>query len=554
MKTKYSILSLLLTILFSANGCQSPEELMPPVARNGINSVKAYFIGEDESTGFSGYTVEGSNEIVINIPYYYPESSTNRVTQEMLQKMHVKANLDDNVLIEPSILYMDMTKENKVVVTDQRKQKKEYTIRGVITKSSACEIEEFNLPEAGLSGVINQNDNTISLVTAETLQPMKADVRLSYHATISPDPATVDLDYNNEVTFVVTAHDGVTKKTYKVFKSIPNKIEMGIRVGSAKVMFAKKLLADLNAPVNNHGGMAVTKDYVVISTRENQSLVVDTKTGALKNPLDASFTGGGLGNMYNTADEKGNILVNNLAPNTGTFKIWKLSSVSATAEVFIDWSGSGSTAIGRRVSVKGDINSNAIITAPIHTTGSKFARWTVVNGVLTSHTPEIIEISGYSWSNYHSDVVYTSATDVNSDYFVVGYSNNRLARVSGTTNTVAASIDPNDANYISNAVDYVEFNKGKYVVYNHANSFTWGQADQIWLLNTEGNFAGVASNVAFWTSGKGKYGANAIGAAVNGNGTSDVAFRVSDDGYFLYLYFMFTNGYLVGVQFDCVDM
>ena len=51
----------------------------------------------------------------------------------------------------------------------------------------------------------------------------------------------------------------------------------------------------------------------------------------------------------------------------------------------------------------------------------------------------------------------------------------------------------------------------------------------------------------------GIYGAKALGEQ-NPNGTGDVAFGVSKDGYYLYAYFMFTNGYVVCAQFDCIDM
>jgi hypothetical protein len=57
------------------------------------------------------------------------------------------------------------------------------------------------------------------------------------------------------------------------------------------------------------------------------------------------------------------------------------------------------------------------------------------------------------------------------------------------------------------------------------------------------------------SGGYSKYNFAAAGASTNnGNGTGDVAFVQSADGFFLYAYFMFTNGYIVCVQFDCVDM
>jgi hypothetical protein len=51
----------------------------------------------------------------------------------------------------------------------------------------------------------------------------------------------------------------------------------------------------------------------------------------------------------------------------------------------------------------------------------------------------------------------------------------------------------------------------------------------------------------------GKYGGKALGKQ-NANGTGDVALRVSNDGYYLYIYFMFTNGYVGCVRCDCLDL
>ncbi|MCS2578121.1 hypothetical protein [Bacteroides faecis] len=51
----------------------------------------------------------------------------------------------------------------------------------------------------------------------------------------------------------------------------------------------------------------------------------------------------------------------------------------------------------------------------------------------------------------------------------------------------------------------------------------------------------------------GNYGGNALGVQ-NGNGAGDVALRVSPDGYYMYIYFMFTNGYVGCISCDCIDI
>lgn len=547
-------------LLIIISGCQEPEDLIPSVSRNGINSIKAKF---DDGTGeFIGYiSGNDSSSIVIPIPYFFPESSDNQVTEAQLKHMRVSANLDDNVLVEPSLLYMDLTQENTITVTDQLKQRKQYTVTGQIVKSSAAFITDFKLPSLGLAGVINESAKTISLVALEELEPALAEVTISYHATISPDPRTTALNYNQDVELTVTAHDGTTENVYTVKKEVPNKLNYGIRAGSAKLLFAKKLKADLGITVDNlTGGIAATGDYVVINTRNENSIYIDPKTGEKVGEIELGDIKGSLSNFYNTADDDGNILICNLAPNAGSFKVWKVTSVTSTPELMIEWNGG--VAIGRKLSVQGSIDSDAIITAPILAAGQQIARWTVTGGVLSSQTPEIVTMSGLAkgWST-NADVIYTSGSDVNSDFFVASYSDNTFAWVNGSTNAVRKSLDVISTNYIPNAVDYIQFNNAGYTTLNWVNSFSWGASDAVWLLDvtSDANFAGNLDTktcpAVIWECERNVYGGKSVSpAVVNGNGTGDVALTVSEDGYYLYLYFMFTNGYVVGYQFDCIDI
>ncbi len=556
---KTNILLAFICITFGVlSGCQQPDDLRPSVSRDGINSVKATF--EDGTGEFVGTIAEGSNKIIIPIPYYYPESSNNQITADDLKRMRMSANLDDNVSISPALLYMDLNEENSITLTDQVKEKKEYIITGEIRKSDQCSIEEFKLPSLGLTGIINEDLKTVSLVTTDHIDPVLADVTLSYHATISPDPRTTELDYEKELELTVTAHNGVDKKIYTVKKSTPDMLPYGIRMGSAKLMFAKQLKADLGIAVDHlTGGIAAAKDYVVINTRGENSIYIDPKTGEKVGEIDLGGVKGNLTNFYNTADDEGNILVCNLAPNAGSFKIWTLKSLSAAPELYIEYAGG--QAMGRKISIQGSIDNNAIITAPILAAGQQFARWTVVGGVLTSQTPEIVTMSGLNGWSTNCDIVYTSSTDVTSDYYVASYSDNTFAWVDGATNIVNKKLDAISANYIPNAVDYQEFNNAKYTLHNWVNSFTWGAADAVWLIDVTsdatftGNLETGSCSSVVWECERDKFGAKAISPVIaNANGTGDVAMVASEDGFFLYVYFMFTNGYVVGYQFDCIDM
>lgn len=547
------------TLMLTFGACHEPDELLPPVSREGLNSITASF--EDGTGEFVGEYNAETNEVIIPIPYFFPEGSSNRVTEEQLSNMRVWANLDDNVTIEPALLYMDLTKENIIVLTNQRNQKVEVVVKGEIRKSDKAFIEEFNLPELGLTGVINENTNTISLVSVEEIEPVLAEIELAPHATISPDPRIEAFDYSEGIEFTVTAHDGVTTQVYTVKQEVPEKLAYGIRPGSGKLMFAKQLRGDLGINVDHlTGGIAATQDYLAINTRGENLIYIDPKTGEKIGEIDLGSAKGSLVNFYTTADDAGNIVVNNLAPNAGSFKVWKISGVDAAPEPFIEWDGG--VAVGRKLSIQGSLDGDAIITAPTHAAGQQFARWTVVGGVLTSQTPEVITMSGLEkgWTT-NADIVYSSGSNTNSDYFVASYSDNTFAWVNGQTNDVRAKLDPISANYIPNAVDYIEFNNASYATVNWVNSFTWGAADAVWLLDvgSTGSFAGnlVDGTVpaVVWSAPLNTYGPNAIdGVANNANGTGDVALTVSEDGYYLYLFFMFTNGYVVGYQFDAIDM
>ena len=42
----------------------------------------------------------------------------------MLDKMRISLNLDDNVTVDPAVLYMNLNEDNYITVTDQLKQKR----------------------------------------------------------------------------------------------------------------------------------------------------------------------------------------------------------------------------------------------------------------------------------------------------------------------------------------------------------------------------------------------------------------------------------------------
>ncbi len=545
----------LCSILIVLNGCQQVEDLTPPVSRHGINNITASFYGDERADNAFNSEIDYENGIItIVFPYNYPRTSESVLTMSDLTKVRVEANLDDNVTISPALLYFDLTTENWITVTDQSKTKKDYKIVAEIRKSAEAAITNFALSSIGVAGIIDEDNKTISLISIEPIGEVIADVSISHGASISPDPRTIALNYDEEVKLTVTAQDGVSKSVYTLRKEVPNKVDFGMRQGSGKILWTKKIQADLGInTLHMTTGLAVTEEYVVVNTRNESNIYLDRRTGAIAGTMpNMGSIVGSLTNYFATADDGNNILVCNLAPNDGTFKVWKIEGVQGTPELYIDWSQSGDTAIGRKLSVKGDLDGDAIITAAILGADRTFARWQVVDGVLLSQVPEIVAIQGITGAwNTNADVVASHPSNLEADYFVSYYAEpRRFAWIDGKTNTIKAQGPEISGNWIQNATDYVVFNDCPYAASNSVNSFTWGSDDRVYLFDA----SGVSTfTEPIWSAPIGLYGGKENGGQ-NANGTGDVILKVSDDGYYMYLYFMFTNGVIVCMQFDCIDM
>lgn len=553
MKKITATLAILTAFLIFLIGCQQVEDLTPSVARYGINSLSASFYGDESSENSFSSEIDYVNGIItVVFPYNYPRTSQNVLTMDALKNVRIDANLDDNVTVSPSLLYMDLTQENFITVTDQTKSKKEYKVVAEIRKSAEARITDFSLNTVGISGIIDEENKTISLISIEPIGEVPAEVSISHGATISPDPRTTPLNYDQEVTLTVTAQNGVNKVVYTVRKDVPNKVDRGMRNGSAKILWSKKLQSDLGiTTLHNTTSLAVTKDYVVVNTRNEPGMLLDRKTGAKVGTMpNMGSIQGGLTNFFATADDGDNILISNLAPNAGTYKVWRFKGVNASPELYIDWTSSPS--LGRKLSIKGSLDGDAIITAALMGDAMSFARWQVKDGVLLSQTPQIVAINGLGgawWNN--ADVVASDPSDPTADYFVSYYAMPRkFAWVDGKTNSVKAFGPEISGNWIQNAADYTHFNGNSYAVNMSINSFTWGSDDKVYLHDASATTTFIEP---IWETPIGTYGGKDNGGT-NANGTGDAILKVSSDGYYMYLYFMFTNGCVVCVQYDCIDM
>lgn len=562
-----------MAVVLSFAACQEPEVLVPAEANKGINNLTVYPTWDGyhtaDATGFTSKIDYEKRVITIQVPYTLPVESDNVQKLEDYKKVWVQFNLDDNATLEPKLTTIDLTQTYKVTLTDQKKEQSEWTIKAALAKSSACDIESFAIPSLGLTAVIDKSSATASLIYFEQLKNVFAEVVVSPHAKIVPDPATTAFwcSPDEPKKFTVIAQDGVTHREWTLQQTEPARVEEGIRPESGKLLWTTKLSAAGVTKLDMTTGIAVTDDYVVLNTRGEDPIVLDAKKGTTIGTMDLGSIKGATSSYYMTSDHKGHIVINNRVPDDGgVFRVWRMRDINSTPELFIEYATTD--VYGDHISVWGDVYGDATVQAAYcgwTATGSTSTlTWTVKGGQTVSMQPYWCQISGVGgWTN--GDAI-RMGTEANSDFLAVGYSMNKLTWVDGATNTalnyVQGTLTGNEG---MKAIDAVPFNGLNYVAATMETFFTWGVAGGMWVMEAKypQTFSGsleldasldpdcVVYDLDRGEGGYGIYGGRA-NDGTNGNAIQDVKLHVTKDGYFMYAYFMFCNGYVGCVQFDCI--
>lgn len=570
---KKSIFWTLLAVVLSFAACQEPEVLLPAEANKGINNLTVYPTWDGYHTAdASGFTSKIDYEkrvITIQVPYTLPVESDNVQKLEDYKKVWVQFNLDDNATLEPKLTTIDLTQTYKVTLTDQKKEQSEWTIKAALAKSSACDIESFAIPSLGLTAVIDKSSATASLIYFEQLKNVFAEVVVSPHAKIVPDPATTAFwcSPDEPKKFTVIAQDGVTSREWTLQQTEPARVEEGIRPESGKMLWTTKLSAAGVAKLDMTTGIAVTDDYVILNTRGEDPIVLDAKKGTTVGTMSLGSIKGATSSYYMTSDHKGHIVINNRVPDDGgVFRVWRMRDINSTPELFIEYATTD--VYGDHISVWGDVYGDATVQAAYcgwTSTGSTSTlTWTVKDGQTVSMQPYWCQISGVGgWTN--GDAIRLG-TDATADFLACGYSMNKLTWVDGATNAalnyVQGTLTGNEG---MKAVDAVPFNGINYVAATMETFFTWGVAGGMWVMEAKypQTFSGsleldasldpdcVVYGLDRGEGGYGIYGGRA-NDGTNGNAIQDVKLHVTKDGYFMYAYFMFCNGYVGCIQFDCI--
>ena len=549
---KYGAVVLSLMVLLG--GCAKIDSQFR--VRSAANQLKTLMVTFADGTG--AYKPKEAepypDNLTIEIPWYYPEGS---LTETKLDSLFLTATLPNSAYMHPALGVSNLTAPKVFTLTAQSGAQHNYTITAVRKRSNKTDIKTFKLNEANIAGIII-NNKVIIPTPAVDVSHQTATVELAYYAKISPDPA-VARDYTHPVVFTVTADDGTTAvDTVRI--GIPVKVAQGF--ASVKKLWSKSA-GDLQFTDYQNISIAVSGDYFVLPFSNewdggSAAKYYDRKTGNYAGELNVS----GVSGLYSIAsDSKGNMVgINNIyaGQNVCLFKWSNVNSAPQLLARSSDWSSVGSTFYGRKISVFGDLDGDAVIMATTDGTSdggaNRILRWTVKNGAIVSQDPESV-VYPRDWGWVAKAV--PAGPHPTDNFFVCSNLPIFMDYINGSNFSMIASFN---SNYLASmrdatpALTYFEFNGGKYTAIIDAGA--WSSAMHIFNVTDPTKIplaagSGDAYNAFHVFDGESDYIAC---PSPNWNITGEIAVgSVSSNGFIMTVYFLTTNGGVNAYELSCID-
>lgn len=537
---------MLSVLIYGLSSCKRDEQSTPHQSKDlgaiyiTLGNGEGYF-NPVESTPYS-------ETIVFEFPTHFPLDSDNEFN---LKDMRINTLPPSRVeVVGQQDNVVDMSKEFQIVIHKGNGHTSKHTVKSVLKKSSEAELLGFALPQMNLDGFVHENQVSIISGGAD-LSNLIPQIQLSTRATIHPLPSEPQ-NFNNPVEYTVTAQDGITTKKYTVQFATPGKVSKGIRIGSARKIWSKTL-AELGIDDVNHmtTSLAVSKGDLIVNTREKRNKIINRFNGAVLGEMNmGNIATENFQNFFASSDDKGNILISNLVAAVGnSLAIYKWeSSIDPNPIKIISWTMSSAWNVGRKMSVVGDLENNAVIYLTASNSGNTVLRWTVTNGVVVSQTPELLTFPGDIFWTTMADVAPVS-TDPNAPIYVTGHPGN-VSYWDQAAQRVGFALSAANLNLIhNNALAFTEFNQAKYLSFGRVEE----KVGEFYLYDvTDPSHLAVPTSEPSFKDYL-VLRTNDLITNSNGNRTSDVVLKVSDDGYKLHMYCLLTNGSINAYEFDCID-
>lgn len=196
-----------------------------------VKSVIATLDGSSHAFS-SSQTPPYGNEIKLDFPYYFPQDSETPID---LSKVKVTLEFDEEItVLDPIPETVNLTTPYSIRIRNADGAEEQVTLVADVRKSNQAEILTFSLPQIGLNGIIVGSAAFVGIDRqGRDLTNQAPSIKVSAGATISPDPATAQ-NFNEPVTYTVTAQDGTTKQFVvdDVQKMDVFEIKRGVNVAS----------------------------------------------------------------------------------------------------------------------------------------------------------------------------------------------------------------------------------------------------------------------------------------------------------------------------------
>lgn len=566
MKKLFLVLTATITLLSS---CQKPHFIEPTAERDGLTSLTAYFtFGPfvDQEMAKLTITDENATRFSIPIPYYYPETSDDE-TQPYLLKARVKAELQPNCYINPPLTILDLTQENHFTYTNAKGVSRDIVITGERVKSNKCELISFSIVDPQITGVIDKAAKKVSLIYLDELLSCSAVAEISAHATISPDPATLQ-NYDEGVVFTVTAHDGVTKAQYRIEKDIPEKIAAGFNKNSVEQLFNIEPVSSYGVPDYTSGlgpSLAVCENNLVVCYGNGSApILINKTTGVMQGTLNlGSAIAGSI-----TSDEAEHLLIVNHAQADEYVNIYKSYSVNEAPTLLYSFINDlpPRLPMGTKMKVFGNIDSDANIVITHEgvdgiTEASTYTLITIRDGEVLGHQQIDLAGFGLSWGSAPVTMSTVVAAGLDpaegtfSSYYGGGAGKFTYARADGSV-IYQLGNDSTGWGLNANCLDSKRFNNVDYVALFVVSHFPpWGMGPQLYLMDVNDKSRIAADNV--WSSPALVLANNSIEwyqKAAYDTASGDVIISPSADGFKLYIYYYDLNSSVIGgYSADCIS-
>lgn len=555
--------------------CQEPVEVPPTTENLGITSLTAYFVdkplSDDPMAKFSVDVTSLEEDIVIPIPWFYPESSNDVITD--ITRMRVVASMDYNCFLKPGLALLDLTKRNEFKYTDGRGVEHDIVIRGEITKLPYKDILDFSVVSPSLICLVDKEKKeiNISYFDGDDITACEVSYVLSPHATSSFDgKKTIDL--TKEKTFTVTAHDGTSVDYAIIVKNeTPVKVNYGYAAGSEEELWRLEMTS-LGIPcvaTNNHSLAAIGRYVVVCPGNGDTPIYLNKANGKKEGNVNLGEAQPG----FVKNDDAGNLLI--CSHGDGLFRIWRTNDVTKAPTLFLSYDNQTGYPLGGRMSVQGDIDGDAIIVTLLEATDvgglvNSFVYWEVKAGVIQE--PKIQQLTGFvgpNWGvgywnvpgNSYPAIAAVGASAADGVLFSV-YDENVVYYYDGNFNgTQLLTPDASLSNQpIPSAIDIKTFNGARYGLVFHIGHWpAWADQTSFIYLYDMSDMKTVSGDLVSSTSLVMKVIPESYYIQGGGNGgnvvdAGDAILVPSADGYYMNLYYIDNNNLVLGAyQVDCID-